>query len=296
MRDPAEAMPARPWLSVLVPAYAYPEGLGRILDSLVGPEVAGVECLVHDDSPDDATERLVREHRAFREGAVRYRRNSPALGAVRNWNSLLAAARGEFVVLMHHDEFPDSPGFFAQVRGELQRLSSPDIMILECLVPSVAGRWRRHMPPLLQGLLLRMAPGHLLRHNTIGPTAALVILRERVQAFDERLQWLVDVEWAHRLVTAPGSRWVLADARVLSSPKPGGSITASLAGRTARLAREESMIVQERLGRIPAVRLQAPDAAWERGLDVLERSVWLGTRAAIRVAGLLVQQPGRRAP
>jgi glycosyltransferase involved in cell wall biosynthesis len=289
-------MPARPWLSLLVPAYAYPEGLGRILDSLVGLEVAGVECLVHDDSRDDSTERLVREHRAFREGAVQYRRNRPALGAVRNWNSLLAAAQGEYVVLMHHDEFPDSPGFFAQVRGELQRLSSPDIMILGCLVPSVAGRWRRHMPPLVQRLLLNMAPGHLLRHNTIGPTAALVIRRERVQAFDERLQWLVDVEWAHRLITAPASRWVLANARVLSSPKPGGSITASLAGRTAQLAREESMIVQERLGRIPAVRLQAPDAAWERGLDVLERSVWLGARAAIRVAGLLVQQPGRRAP
>lgn len=296
MHDPAEEVPARPWLSLLVPAYAYPEGLGRILDSLVGPAVEGVECLVHDDSADNTTEQLVRQHRAFLEGTVRYRRNRPALGAVRNWNSLLAAARGEYVVLMHHDEFPASPVFFAQVRSELHRRHSPDIMILGCLVPSVAGRWRRHMPPQVQRLLLDRAPGHLLRHNTIGPTGALIVRRERVQAFDERLQWLVDVEWVHRLITVPGTRWELADVFVLSSPKPGGSITASLAGRTAELARQESMMVQERLGRIPAVRLQAPDAAWERGLDILERWVWVGTRAAIRVAGLLVQQPGRRAP
>lgn len=296
MRDSAEEEPIRPWLSLLVPAYGYPEGLERILDALVGPAAEGVECLVHDDSPDYATERLVRGHRSFLAGTVQYRRNRPALGAVRNWNSLLAAASGVHVLLMHHDEFPESPGFFAQARGELGRLGNPDLMILGCLVPSVAGRWRRHMPPLVQRLLLTAAPGHLLRHNTIGPTASLVIRRERVQPFDERLTWLVDVEWAHRMITAQGARWALADARVLSSPKPGGSITASLVGQTARLAREESMIVQQRLGRTPAVRLQAPDAAWERGLDILERSVWLGTRAAVRVAGLLVRQPRRRAP
>jgi len=285
-----------PWLSLLVPAYEFPEGLARILRALDAPQAAGVECVVHDDSTSDAVQELVQGHRACLAGRVRYRRNRPALGAVRNWNSLGAAARGTYAILMHHDEFPDTPDFFTQVRTQLERLDSPDILILRCMLPSVGGRWRLHMPPWLQRTLLRMAPSHLLRHNTIGPTACLVLRRERLQAFDERLQWLVDVEWSQRLLTAPGVRWELADVIVLSSQKPGGSITASLAGRTTEIARIESKMVQARLGRLPALRLQAPETLGERLLARLEHAIWLGVRAAVRLSGLLARQPQQPVP
>lgn len=285
-----------PWLSLLVPAYEFPEGLARILRALDAPQAAGVECVVHDDSTSDAVQELVQGHRACLAGRVRYRRNRPALGAVRNWNSLVAAARGTYAILMHHDEFPDTPDFFTQVRAQLERLDSPDILILRCMLPSVGGRWRLHMPPWLQRTLVRMAPSHLLRHNTIGPTACLVLRRERLQAFDERLQWLVDVEWSHRLLTAAGVRWELADVSVLSSQKPGGSITASLAGRTTEIARIESKMVQARLGRLPALRLQAPETLGERLLARLEHAIWLGVRAAVRLSGLLARQPQQPVP
>lgn len=291
MADGSAPESQEPWLSLLVPAYEYPEGLTRILDTLEGEEAAGVECRVHDDSRGDGVHELVRAHLATARGRVHYLRNQPPLGAVRNWNSLMANARGDYVMVMHHDEFPASPEFFTQLQAELRRLQCPDVLILGCLVPSGAERWRRHMPAWLKGALLQTMPAHLLRHNTLGPTATVVIRRGRLQPFDERLQWLVDVEWMHRLLTEAGTRWALGDLDILSSQKPGASITAALADRTADLARQESRVIQERLGRVAALRLQAPETWWEKTLSVLEQLVWWGVRAVMRPAGLLARQP-----
>ena len=95
-----------PWLSLLIPAYDFPAGVDRILDSVAAAADERIECLVGDDSTTPEVERRVRAHAAFASGRVAYVRNVPARGAVTNWNEMITRASGEYLLFMHHDECP----------------------------------------------------------------------------------------------------------------------------------------------------------------------------------------------
>ena len=109
-----------PWLSVLIPSYEYSVGVDRILETLASQRPSGVECIVRDDSHSNDVQDMVEGHIRRQEVAhIEYVRSLNRKGAVDNWNSLLAMAKGEYILLMHHDEAPIGPDFFTALRSEL---------------------------------------------------------------------------------------------------------------------------------------------------------------------------------
>lgn len=281
------------WLSVLIPAYEHPTGVLRILDRLHAVKVAGVECLISDDSRSDAVDAAVSSHPLYRAGGVVYRRNRPALGAVPNWNNLLARARGEYLLLMHHDECPERDDFFAVLKDQLAISDAPDVLFLACLLPTLGGRrLRHHVPIWLRRVLMQLGPEHLLRHNTLGPPSVVVVRRNICAGFDPALKWLVDVEWMVRLLRQTGVRWDFAkQLAVVSLPHAATSITASLGGDISRLCDEESRLIQERLGSSPVFCLLLPDTTAKRLLARVERGLWLIVRVLTRSTGWLSGRP-----
>lgn len=291
---PASSADAQPdlWLSLLIPAYEHPTGVLRILDRLHAAGVKGVECLINDDSRSDAVEAAVRNHPLHRAGGVVYRRNRPALGAVPNWNDLLARARGEYLLLMHHDECPERDDFFAVLQGQLAISDAPDVLLLACLLPTMGGRrLRHHVPIWLRRVLMRLGPEHLLRHNTLGPPSVVVVRRSICAGFDPALKWLVDVEWMVRLLRQTGVRWGFAKQLAVVSLPHAASITARLGGEISRLGDEESRLIRERLGPSPVFCLLLPDTTAKRLLARVERGLWLVVRALTRFTGWLTGRP-----
>ena len=98
-----------------------------------------IEILVHDDSDDDGVEVAMRQLTGS-HACLRYVRNSPALGAVPNWNSLQQSARGRYMILIHHDDFPLSERFAADLLDELEGNAWPDALVLSCLTYDVGHR------------------------------------------------------------------------------------------------------------------------------------------------------------
>lgn len=288
----ADAQPG-PWLSLLIPAYEHPAGVLRILDRLHAGRVTGVECLINDDSQSDAVNAAVSSHPLHRAGGVIYRRNRPALGAVPNWNDLLTRARGEYLLLMHHDECPERDDFFAVLKDQLATPYAPDVLLLACLLPTMGDRClRQHVPIWLRRVLMRLGPEHLLRHNTLGPPSVLVVRRSMCVGFDPALKWLVDVEWMVRLLRQAGLRWRFAkQLAVVSMPHAATSITASLGGEISRLSVEESRQIRERLGPSQVFCLLVPDTAAKRLLARFEGGLWLVVRALTRSTGWLTGRP-----
>ena len=281
-----DARPSDVWLSLLVPAYEYPEGIVRILDLLAASNKDGVECLVGDDSASDAVEVAVRDHPLHSSGRIHYLRNTPARGAVHNWNLLLSRACGEFVLFMHHDECPELRTFFASLRATTLAQPAPDHVVLNCLLPTRFGRLRSHMPRWARRFLFRFWPSHLLVHNSVGPPSAWVARRCLAPPFRTDLKWLVDVEWYFRMLRASGyARVSMPEISVLSIPQPGISITAGLAGQTADLRTSEARLIEADLGKLPALRLLLPISPVERVVSRLEALAWHIFRAALRLAG-----------
>jgi hypothetical protein len=228
-----------PLLSILVPAYAYAQGATRILAGLAPWQAAECEVLVFDDSPGDEILHVVDAFNRRPESQIQYVHNRPALGAVHNWNALLCAARGHYIWLLHHDEFPLGPQFLSRLLAQLRR--SPDVLLLDCiLVAPQSMRSRRHFPGHLRLGVARRAPDYLFRRNLIGPTSALVVRRAIYPAFEPHLRWKVDVDAYVRLFSTPGCKIQLGSGlQIASVLSREHSITATLSAALGQIAREE---------------------------------------------------------
>ena len=96
-------------LSILVPVYKNIDGLNSILNSIElcsQQALCGVSIVISDDSPSPL---LNDESLAFYSQKFphfNYTWNSPPLGAVANWNTLIQSSETAYNWLLHHDETP----------------------------------------------------------------------------------------------------------------------------------------------------------------------------------------------
>ncbi len=92
-----------PRVSICIPSYRRPDLLKVAVDSCLAQTFKDFEIVISDDSPDTRTEVMVRSLVA--NHPIRYVRNVPGLGQARNVNRLFDLAQGEFLVLLHDDNF-----------------------------------------------------------------------------------------------------------------------------------------------------------------------------------------------
>lgn len=279
-------------LSLLIPAYEHPSGVMRILDCLHAAKAGGIDCVIGDDSHSDLVEAAVLGHPLYLAGGVRYQRNQPALGAVANWNDLMTRAQGEYLLFMHHDECPDHPEFFQRLKVSLVENRHSDVLLLNCLLPVRRGRrLRQHVPLWVRRALLAWTPTHLLLHNTLGSPSVVVLRRNHAVPFNPALKWLVDVDWAVRILRAPGVRISFSpDLAIVSWPHQD-SITARLKGETQRLRVLEAEVIRAHSKPSFVFRLIQPRTWVERTLSRIEQVTWGLLRGMMRSTGWVT---GRR--
>jgi glycosyltransferase involved in cell wall biosynthesis len=92
-----------PKVSICIPTYRRPDLIRVALDSCLRQTFQDFEIVISDDSPDTRTGEFVRDLSAHQP--IRYVHNVPGLGQARNVNQLFGLAQGEFLVLLHDDDF-----------------------------------------------------------------------------------------------------------------------------------------------------------------------------------------------
>lgn len=267
-------------LSILIPAYNYPAGVERILNSLRGICRFPVELILFDDSSDNQIERLVFSFRELDTAHITYRHNLPALGAVANWNALLDEARGEFVLLLHHDEFPFDDGFIESVLKLLECDCDADVLVADCLLCDRDQTFIvPHLPRWLRAFVIHRFPAYIFRRNVIGPTSCLIIRRDLYPRFDDRLRWLVDVEAYFRLrkLTA---RWrFCGNLRIGSVQGRKDSITSSIKDELELLDTSERAYL---FHSYPVAEVWLAPRC-HRSVNILEGFAWGAMRVVTRV-------------
>lgn len=96
-------------VSICIPCYNNVAEVKRLLDSIYCQDYTDFEVNISDDSTENATERLVREHYS----GVNYFHNAKPYGHIFNWNAAIRMAQGTYIKIMFSDDwftFSDSLG------------------------------------------------------------------------------------------------------------------------------------------------------------------------------------------
>ena len=184
--------------SIIIPTYNNRSLLKRTLKPLVQQRSIDFEILVVDDSTSNIIESYISR---LNIKNLKYYHNLPSFGAVKNWNYGLTLAKGEYIILLHHDEyFMDDRHFLHKCLTRFEN-SENDIIIVNSCVNFTDGSARKQkIPYKIKSFILNHFPSMLFVSNIIGPTSCVVIKRDLVEPFNEKLKWLVDIDWYYRII------------------------------------------------------------------------------------------------
>ncbi|MBO4900236.1 MAG: glycosyltransferase family 2 protein [Lachnospiraceae bacterium] len=207
-------------VSICIPAYKDARGVKRLLDSICSSDYADVEVIITDDTPDDSVADAVRDclsdiqteaDDAFTgqlrcasvdaNPDVHYRHNAPGLGPAGNWNRSLDLAQGEYIKIMHQDDwftFPDSLSRFVRMLD-----SNPDAVLAYCgsrqvtIKPDdpedLSDYFDRCIKDENRALIEKDYRGLYIGQYIGAPSA--VIYRRSDLRFDPNLKWLIDADF-----------------------------------------------------------------------------------------------------
>lgn len=182
--------------SIIIPTFNNVALLKKAIQSVINQENVSFEIIVVDDSTNNEIEDFMVQ---YVSGNIRYIHNHPNLGAVKNWNYGISLARGQYLIIMHHDEC------FKDTTKTLQSYLSHISLGNEVIVTEVEVIMNAHVLKRFSFLrcikqkLLKGIPSLLYFYNFIGPVSCLCIKKELVTTFNEKLTWLVDVDFYYRL-------------------------------------------------------------------------------------------------
>lgn len=231
-------------VSICIPTYRQTFLLKENLDSIVRQSYQHIEVLVSDDSPDDAVKDLVQSYQPLLP--LVYSRNDPSLGSPANWNAVLRKARGEFVLLLHHDDqfasekslelflkpFETAPAtHFSFGRNE-------SIDALAGARPLPSSYFNRYYSD----------PSLLVTVNVLGAPSNVLLRREVVQPYDERFKWIVDIEYYSRLFTA-GKQFAYTDQHLVKTGRHEGQVTNECIDDSTVLLYENLTFATEKIAR-----------------------------------------------
>lgn len=178
-------------ISVIIPTYNNLSLVENALYHIKKQSYKDYEIIVVDDSTNEDIQKFIAD-----QPNIRYYHNCPALGPVSNWNYGLSLAKGEYVILHHHDEYFDNENHLSEI---VHQLKNHDVVVSNVKVFVGKIEHKIIVPTFVKRLFL-MVPSLFLFSNVIGPCACFAIKKSFYEPLDENLVWKVDSEWYYRIL------------------------------------------------------------------------------------------------
>jgi glycosyltransferase involved in cell wall biosynthesis len=194
------------FISICIPAYKNVDFLKRLLDSITIQTYSHFEVIICDDSPDESVSDFVKSYTAVNN--VTYHRNDPSLGTPANWNECIRRAKGEWVKIMHDDDWFANADSLLKYVDAINKNPSVDFIYSSYYSVSPNNnrqlsrhfRWREKM--------MHENPYTLISTNIIGPPSAVIYKNDPRFEFDRKFKWLVDIEFYARYLSAHKSLYL----------------------------------------------------------------------------------------
>lgn len=183
----------QPFISICIPAYKRTDFLERLLNSIKEQIYRDFEVIISDDSPGDEVQKLCKTYAGF--FPLKYYKNPQALGTPKNWNEAISNAEGEWIKLMHDDDWFSNPASLQIYADTAKSHNDKFIFAAYNNVFLDENKIRFVKPGFYRLRLLRKDPYSLLSKNIIGPPSVTLYRNFHNQRYDNNIKWLVDIEF-----------------------------------------------------------------------------------------------------
>ena len=200
-------------ISICIPAYKKPEYVVRAIQSILKQSYKKVEIVISDDSPNEDIKIAIQPY--ISQLDIKYYHNAPALKSPMNWNNALNKATGDYVMLLHQDDWLHDPKALEIYVASFK--SHPEAGFVFCKNTAIQPDGVQLNLQAIKSLLGNMdkKPHHILRANVIGPPSNVMLKRTIPVRYDENYIWLVDVDYYVQLLEA-GNQYVYLDQHLVS--------------------------------------------------------------------------------
>ena len=199
-------MTDRKLISICIPAYKRIDFLQRLLKSIAVQEFRDFEVVVTDDSPDENVQILCTEYSS--KFLLFYYRNEQPLGTPENWNEALRKANGQWIKLMHDDDWFSDQYSLKNFADETAR--NPDASFFFSAYTNLYedGRTENVFPSHYRMRSLQKHPTTLISKNIIGPPSVSLTKNDQRLVYDKNLKWLVDIDYYIRYLSKAQSVFI----------------------------------------------------------------------------------------
>ena len=180
--------------TIVLPTYNNLDLFKSAYGSVCKQDFKDYEIVVVDDSNDSSIADYVS---SLNNPAIVYRHHVPSSGAVNNWNHGLQLATGRFVIVVHHDEAFEENDYLSSLNKLFQK--GYDVLVTRVKVFN-GGVLKPNLFSRAMMNLFVTIPSLLFLCNVIGPCSCVAFKRAHITDFDNRLNWLVDVDWYYHLL------------------------------------------------------------------------------------------------
>jgi glycosyltransferase involved in cell wall biosynthesis len=182
------------FISICIPTYNSGEKLERLLDSVRIQTFKDYEIIVSDDSRNDSVKQIIDSK--YADLNIKYYWNETALGTPNNWNNAVAKSNGDWINLLHHDDwysYEDSLKKFADATKKNDKAS-----LIFCAFENIyldEVRTAISQCSWIDILLLKWKYLCLYKNFIGNPSCTLVSSKLKPYQYDSRIKWLIDFDF-----------------------------------------------------------------------------------------------------
>jgi glycosyltransferase involved in cell wall biosynthesis len=181
-------------VSICIPAYNHTYYLKKNLISILSQTFTDYEVIITDDSTNTEVKELINEFDF--NGKLRYYHNESPLGAPQNWNYCISKASGDYIKIMHHDDWFSSNNSLQSMVDLLESSPECEFVFCGCNNISIDGEnMLYHRINEEQVAALNSHPELLFKSNVIGGPSVTLFKKNNEVKFDEKIKYLVDIEF-----------------------------------------------------------------------------------------------------
>jgi glycosyltransferase involved in cell wall biosynthesis len=179
-------------ISVTIPTYNNFESFKRALNSVLCQKFEDYEIVITDDSSNDDIKNFVEP---LNNSKIKYFKNPTPLGPPENWNEGIRRASGEYIKILHHDDWladENSLGKFIKLMEE-----NPDSDFGYAKSVDIDTETGKIKTRNAQKYVKKLEKNcfELFFSNRIGAPSVVIFRNSNDFFFDKNLKWLVDTEF-----------------------------------------------------------------------------------------------------
>lgn len=182
-----------PKVSVCIPAFNQVKHLKTTIDSVLTQTYTDYEIVITDDTPGDLVKNFVAEYNMPER--IKYFKNASTLGSPENWNESIRKATGEYIKILHHDDWLNLDDSLAKYVRLLE--DNPAVDFGFSATQAVFPRGKDWVHRITEEQLAEMQANPLVLYNVnfIGAPSTTIFRRDPSLLFDSSLKWLVDIQY-----------------------------------------------------------------------------------------------------